>query len=81
MFYKEISKYKTGKKIPTICTIVNSDATCTINLDEHRFPLGDLINDFIKHESKPFWKKDYGHKDITELYIKILNQLAFTYNF
>lgn len=43
--------------------------------DEYNAGLGDLMNDLIEHKSKPFWKRKYYHKHLTELYLQMLNQV------
>lgn len=75
--YKEIEKYRTGKKIPTTCFIENN--VTTIDLDEYTADLGDLLNDFIEHKTKPFWKRKYYHKHLTELYLQMLNKISITH--
>ena len=72
--YKELEKFKTGKKIPTIYKFPDNTC-CTINDNEYIAGLGDLINDFIEHKTKPFWKRKYYHKHLTELYLQMLNKI------
>ena len=75
--YKELKKYKTGKKIDAIGVIVNhNNMEIDIKLDEYEYKLGDLMNDFISHKNKPFWKRKYYHNHLTEIYIKMLNQVT-----
>ena len=61
--YKELEKYKTGEKINK-------------HYDEYKADLGDLLNDFIKHKSKPFWKRNYYHDHLTNIYIDMLNKFT-----
>jgi len=76
--YKELEKYKTGKKVPMVHNVVGG-GTKTINLDEYVANLGDLINDFIEHKQKPFWKRKYYHKHLTKLYLQMLNKISITH--
>ena len=73
--YKELDKYATGNKIDSIGVLPNKQEV-TIQLDEYQAGFGDLINDFIEHKNKPFWKKRYYHDLLTELYIKWLNRIG-----
>ena len=74
--YKELDKYKTGKKVDAIGVIVNhGNKEIAIKLDEYECELGDLMNDFINHKNKPFWRRKYYHSHLTDLYIKMLNQI------
>jgi len=61
--YKELEKYKTGGQINK-------------HYDEYKADLGDLLNDFIKHKSKPFWKRNYYHNHLTDIYIDMLNKFT-----
>ncbi len=77
--YKELEKYKTGKKVPTPGIVVNvsPQREVTIDLDEYCFPLGNVLNDFMKHQNYKFWKKlKYGswyYDSLTKAYVEILN--------
>jgi len=71
--YKELEKYKTGKKIDGIGVFPDKQ-TINIKLDEYVANLGDLIQDFIKHETTPFWRKKYYHKHLTKIYLDMLNK-------
>ena len=53
--YKELEKYKTGKKVPTIYKFPNN-SSYVMHDEEYVAELGDLMNDFIEHKTKPFWK-------------------------
>jgi len=37
--------------------------------------LGDLMEDFIKHQSKPFWKRNYYHIYLSKIYKDMLNKI------
>lgn len=52
-----------------------------IKLDEYVANLGDLMNDFIDHKNKPFWKRRYYHNHLTKLYIEMLNQIQIIKGF
>ncbi len=74
--YKELDKYKTGKKEKR--TFVFPDKqTSEFYVDIYNFPLGELIHDFIEHEKKPRWKRRYYHTHLTEMYKEILNNTIF----
>ena len=72
--YKELEKYKTRSKLNTFNIYYNTSDI--IPLDEYKVDLGDLLNDFIKHKSKPFWKRKHYHNNLTEIYIDMLNKLT-----
>jgi hypothetical protein len=78
--YKELEKYKTGRKIDKLA-LLPEQTTITIECDEYVSNLGDLIEDFIKHQTLPFWKRKYYHKHLTKMYKKILNQFAISWGF
>jgi hypothetical protein len=72
--YKELEKYKTGKKVQTIYQLPNN-SNYGMYENEYIAGLGDLMNDFIEHKKKPFWKKKYYHNHLTELYLQMLNKV------
>jgi hypothetical protein len=74
--YKELDKYKTGNKVPAFLDVVNNGDSVSVNLDEYKAGLGDLVNDFIEHKTKPFWKRRYYHNHLTELYLQMLNKIS-----
>ena len=76
--YKEIEKFATGKKIEGIGAL--PDGISKIYHIEYKANLGDLINDFIKHESKPFWKRNYYHNHLSEIYKKMLNKIEIVHH-
>jgi hypothetical protein len=77
--YKELWKYLTGRRIEisTICNRIDGGRIEGIGLfPEYKIPIGSLINDFIEHKSKSWWKRKWYHKYLTETYVQILNQLG-----
>ena len=72
--YRELDKYKTGKKVNGIGVLPDKQEM-TIKYDQYEFGLGNLMNDFINHKSKPFWKRKNYHNHLTELYIEFLNSV------
>lgn len=73
--YKELEKYKSDKKVEGIGVLPDKQEV-EIYYDEYQFGLGDLMNDFINHNKKPFWKKKYYHNHLTKMYIKLLNEVT-----
>ncbi len=75
--YKEFDKYKTGNTCKGIGVITNqSNKEIGIIQDEYIAPLGDLLEDYIKHVQQPFWKKwtcDYKFRN--KLYKDFLNHI------
>ncbi len=80
MMYKELEKYRTGGKLPCMNDIGNGESI-TIMLDEYEANLGNLLNDFIEHKQKPFWKRKNYHDHLTELYLKMLNEVTIKHGF
>lgn len=78
--YKELDKYKTGEKMDGI-GVLPDNQEIKIKMDEYIAPLGDLIDDFIDHKNKPFWKRKYYHDHLTKLYKKMLNTASVKYGF
>ena len=79
--YKELDKYKTGNKIPKEVNLTKAgctDITWTIETDEYKFEMGSLLNDFIEHKNKSFFKRKYYHDHLTDIYVKVLNQIILT---
>lgn len=72
--YKELKKYKTGNKKKAI-GVYSDKREVEIMLDEYVAPLGDLMEDFIEHQTKPFWKRKYYHSHLTKLYKEMLNTI------
>lgn len=81
MMYKELEKYRTGGKLQCQNEIVGSGKTIMIMLDEYEAELGNLLNDFIEHKQKPFWKRKNYHDHLTELYMKMLNKVTIKHGF
>lgn len=80
--YKELEKYKTGKKI----TQKDFDFYLKIGeeiieLDRYDFKLGDIIHDFTKHVNKSRWRRKSNHKHLTKIYLDILNKITLTHGF
>jgi len=73
--YKELEKYKTGKKVDTIGVLPDKQEI-TIKLDGYEAGLGDLMNDFIEHKTKSRWLRKYYHDHLTNIYIKWLNKVT-----
>jgi hypothetical protein len=78
--YKELEKYATGKIIPGV-GILQDRQEIKINLAQYDFYLGDLMEDFIKHQTKPFWKRKYYHEHLSKLYKQVLNKIELTHGF
>jgi hypothetical protein len=77
--YKELDKFKTGKIIDGIVVLPDKQEV-KIKLDEYAVNLGDLVEDFIKHQTKPRWKRKFYHEHLTNLYKEILNQIEIRIN-
>ena len=80
MVYKELDKYKTGKKVPIDYEIIGTNQSIELFDSEYNFEFGNLMNDFIEHKNKPFYKRKYYHSHLTEIYIKILNLITIKMN-
>lgn len=79
--YKEFDKYKVGKKV-VVGVIVNTEPKQEINVlrDSYKMTLGEVINDFIDHKNKPWYKRDQlTHNMITKKYIQILEDIKFEF--
>ena len=76
--YKELWKYLTGKTIEIPTRRFNGIKVIEeIGLfPEYKIPIGSLINDFIEHKSKSWWKRKWYHDRLTEIYVDILNRLG-----
>lgn len=72
--YKELEKFKTGKKVEGIGVLPDGQEI-KIYHDEYVANLGDLMEDFIKHQTKPFWLKKYYHDHLTKIYKDMLNKI------
>ena len=73
--YKELKKFATGDKIEGIGVLPDKQEL-KIYYNEYVANLGDLMEDFIKHQTKPFWKKKYYHNHLTSIYKDILNKIS-----
>lgn len=76
IMYKELEKYKTGKKSSSIIAVLPDGQEIRIPSNEYEAKLGDLINDFIEHKTKPFWKRKISHNHQTEMYLRMLNEIS-----
>jgi len=77
--YKELWKYLTGHmiEVPTSCRLLNGEVKEGIGLfPEYKILIGSLINDFIEHKNKYWWRRKWYHKRLTEIYVQILNNLG-----
>ncbi len=81
MYYKELRKYL-KKDVGT----PQSMYICAISTDSNNAPMarvmkeyfnmgfGDLLNDLIKHQNKPFYKRiSKYHKELEIIYVKMIN--------
>lgn len=78
--YKELNKYKTGKKINGQARKIKLDGTIMLvehKYDEYHFTLGELMQDFIKHQTKPFWRRKFYHSHLTKIYRRVLDEIEF----
>jgi len=80
IMYKELKKFATGKKIEGVGVLPDKQEV-KIYYDEYVANLGDLMEDFIKHQSKPFWNRNYYHDNLTKIYKDILNKIEIKFNF
>jgi len=76
--YDELRKYLTGRQIevPTSCQSYSPPLEGIGLFPEYKIPIGSLINDFIEHKSKSWWKRKWYHDRLTEIYVDILNRLG-----
>jgi hypothetical protein len=54
----------------------NEYETLKKTMKDFKIPLGDLINDFIEHKNKPFWKRKHYHHNLTKIYVKMINVMV-----
>lgn len=73
--YEELWKYLTGNSIEVPTSTNNSREGIGL-FPEYRIPIGSLINDFIEHKNKSWWKRKWYHDRLTEIYVQILNRLG-----
>lgn len=76
--YKELDKYKTGKKMNTYGVLPDKQEV-TIYLNEYTAPLGELLEDFIKHTKTPKWRRKYYHNHLAKIYKDMLNKISITH--
>lgn len=76
--YKELKKFATGEKLDGTGVLPNKQEI-KITYNEYQANLGDLIDDFIKHKTKPFWKRKYYHNHLTKIYKDMLNKITVTH--
>jgi len=74
IMYKELEKFATGKKIEGIGVLPDKQEI-KIYYDEYVANLGDLMEDFIKHQSKSEWRRNYYHDHLTKIYMDMLNKI------
>lgn len=79
--YKELEKYKNGNIVKVEYEVGNGYVPLIFNEDEYLFKLGDLLIDFNKHLNKYFWQKTNYHNHLTQIYVKILNEISFKRSF
>jgi len=74
IMYKESPKFPTWEKIEGIGVLPDKQEI-KIYYNEYVANLGDLMEDFIKHQSKPFWKRNYYHIYLSKIYKDMLNKI------
>ncbi len=78
--YKELKKFATGKKVKCIGVLPDKQEIEIYN-DEYVAPLGDLMEDFIKHQTKSRWNRECYHNHLTKLYKDMFNTIKVTDGF
>jgi len=76
--WRDLEKFKTGKKIPGAIKIAGTNEMVGYNYDEYECPMGDILEQFIKHTMKSRWKKKFDHDLVTKKYKDILNEIVIT---
>jgi len=72
--WKELEQFKTGKKIKGKANIVNTGQQIDYMYDEYVCPVGDLIEKFIKHQTKSKFKRKFDHDLVTKKFKDILKE-------
>lgn len=72
--YKELKKFATGEKSDGIVVLTDKQEI-KVTYDKYQANLGDLIDDFIEHKTKPFWKRKHYHGHLTRIYKDMLNKI------
>ena len=70
--YKELEKYRTNRT-KNIIGVLPDKKKANVSTNVFSAKLGDLMEDFIKHQTKPRWRRKYYHDDLTRIYIDTLN--------
>ena len=76
--YKELEKYNTGIRVPRTYKVECNGYSGEITSQELRYSanLGNLIEDFINHKNKPWYKRKYYHEHLTKIYKDWLNEVS-----
>lgn len=67
---KQFDKYKTGVVVQTFTL----DSDKPVDARRHVADLGDFMYDYIKHITKPWWRRKLNHKKVTNTFNTILNR-------
>lgn len=76
--YTELEKFLTNEKVE--CVKISPDnRKIKVYRGRYEAPLGELMADFIYHQTKPFWKRKYYHKHLTKIYKDMLNAIIISF--
>ena len=79
MKYTEFKKWKTEELRNVPCLLYRLDGKVQdvgMPRPVYKSELGTLMEVFIKHQAIPWWKRAWDHKSVTDMFIRIFNQIS-----
>ena len=78
--FKELQRFKTASAVDVPVTLCGSDQKIIMKMDVYTAGLGDLVELYVKHSKKPWWKRDIHHKHLSEYLKRWLNNIELQTN-
>lgn len=78
--FKELQKFKTASSVDVPCILLGTDQKVMMKMDEYTAGVGDLVELYIKHSTKPWWKRDVHHDHLSDYLKRWLNTLRLKTN-
>jgi adenosylcobinamide amidohydrolase len=73
--FKELQKFKTASAVDVPVTLSGSDQKIIMKMDEYTAGMGDIVELYVRHVNKPWWKRDMHHDHLSDYLKRWLNKL------
>lgn len=73
--HPHFDKYIIERNVDGYGTAIGTGDIVRVKENRYEFPFGDLLQDYLQHINKPFWRRKHDHKLVTRGFIQALNTL------